>query len=309
MKIESLLTETEIAEEFVEALEARDLPEKFFYWSPLSVKAWLTFAEAAPYSSASDAWMTMVEGAQQWLTPGDDEVAVISLGAGSGAKDYSLVHAVQEAGHPVAYYPVDASQALLEKACAGAEDLDFETVGLKADISSPMHLVLAADVSDHARIFLMNGNTLGGFDPLDQIQHIAKILRPQDRLIIDAEIDLNHAEPSPSPVAKSFVFAPLASIGVTLDHGYVQFERKTDERFDGLSLITRYFHAEQDLVMNAYGREIALQRSERVSLNFQYEYTPEGFRRLLTKKGGLEVIHETLGANGRYLIAVCSRPQ
>jgi len=55
---------------------------------------------------------------------------------------------------------VDASQALLEMACAGAEDDDCEALGIKADISSPMHLLLAADVSEAPRLFLMVGNTL-----------------------------------------------------------------------------------------------------------------------------------------------------
>ena len=40
MNIEVLLTEAEIADEFAESFEARDLPEKFFYWSNPSVKAW-----------------------------------------------------------------------------------------------------------------------------------------------------------------------------------------------------------------------------------------------------------------------------
>ena len=38
MNIEVLLTEAEIADEFAEAMEARDVPEKFFYWTPLSVR-------------------------------------------------------------------------------------------------------------------------------------------------------------------------------------------------------------------------------------------------------------------------------
>ena len=40
MNIEVLLTEAEIAAEFAESMEARDLPEKFFYWTPFSVRAW-----------------------------------------------------------------------------------------------------------------------------------------------------------------------------------------------------------------------------------------------------------------------------
>src|ERR1039457_5054004 len=36
MKVEVVLTEADIAQEFAEAIEARDLPEKFFFWFPRS---------------------------------------------------------------------------------------------------------------------------------------------------------------------------------------------------------------------------------------------------------------------------------
>ncbi len=40
MNIEVLLTEAEIAASSPRSMEARDLPEKFFYWTPFSVHAW-----------------------------------------------------------------------------------------------------------------------------------------------------------------------------------------------------------------------------------------------------------------------------
>src|SRR5947208_1781403 len=40
MRVEVVLTEADIAQEFVEAIEARDLPEKFFYWFPRSAVEW-----------------------------------------------------------------------------------------------------------------------------------------------------------------------------------------------------------------------------------------------------------------------------
>ena len=43
--IEILLTEDQIASEFLEALENHDLPEKFFYWFPLSVRAWINLCK------------------------------------------------------------------------------------------------------------------------------------------------------------------------------------------------------------------------------------------------------------------------
>ena len=40
MKVEVVLTEADIAQEFAEAMEARDLPEKFFFWFPRSAADW-----------------------------------------------------------------------------------------------------------------------------------------------------------------------------------------------------------------------------------------------------------------------------
>ena len=39
--VQVLLTENDLAEEFVSSLQSRRLAEKFFYWFPLSVRAWL----------------------------------------------------------------------------------------------------------------------------------------------------------------------------------------------------------------------------------------------------------------------------
>ena len=49
MKVEVVLTEADIAQEFAEAMEARDLPEKFFFWFTRSAAEW---AAAAPVASA-----------------------------------------------------------------------------------------------------------------------------------------------------------------------------------------------------------------------------------------------------------------
>src|SRR5665213_1691744 len=196
MNIEVLLTEAEIADEFAESMEARDLPEKFFYWTAPSVKAWQALAAKLPD-------LTKFFG---------NRVPVISFGAGDGSKDRLLLKSLVAAGREVKYYPVDASQTLLETACAGAEEDDVDTMGIKADISSPMHLLLAADVSEAPRLFLMVGNTLGGFDPLDEVRHLASCLHKGDILILDARI-CDETVIEPTPAQMQFIFAPLVSAG------------------------------------------------------------------------------------------------
>ena len=302
MNIEVLLTEAEIAAEQVESLESRDLPEKFFYWTPASVSAWQALA-ARSEEALSDTWKGLAAKASDLTRAFPGPVPVISFGAGDGVRDREVLKALKSAGREVKYYPVDSSQSLLEIACAGAEDEDCEALGLKADISSPMHLLLAADVSEAPRLFLMVGNTLGGFDPLDQIRHIAACVKKGDILIIDGNIHAGAIEPSEEQ--KRFVFAPLVAAGLTPDDGALEFMAKPDDRLDGLHLITRRFQAARDLTLRTATREIPLARGERILLNFRYLFSPEAFRWLLKEHAGLRIVAELPTADGRFVTAVC----
>jgi hypothetical protein len=305
MNIEVLLTEAEIADEFAEAMEARDLPEKFFYWTPPSVRAWKELAPVAT-ESLRQTWEALALKAEELTKSFGARVPVISFGAGDGLKDRLILKALATAGREVKYFPVDASQTLLEAACAGAEDDDCEALGLKADISSPVHLMLAADVSEAPRLFLMVGNTLGGFDPLDQIKHVASCLHKGDILIVDVRTDVEE-EGEPSDVQKRFVLAPLASAGIVPEDGELKFVENQDDRHSGLFLMTRRFQTARDLTIAVSGREIHVERGERFFLNFRYRFTREAFKWLLTSHAGLKIKGEIPSADGRFITAICTR--
>ena len=303
MNIEVLLTEAEIAEEFIESLESRDLPEKFFYWLPASVKAWREIAGTS-HESLRSTWDALAHRAPDLVKAFPKGVPVISLGAGEASKDLCILKALLDAGREVKYFPVDSSQHMLETACAAAEDIDCEVMGIKADISSPMHLTLAADVSEAPRLFLMVGNTLGGFDPLDQIRHVADCLHAGDVLLIDAQL-YEQENDFPSAQHETWVFSPLASMGVMPEDGELKFAESADDRWDGLYMLTRRFQAGRDLPIRALGREIHVERGERIVMNFRFRFTRDGFRSLLTKHAGLKVLGEIPSADGRFVTAVC----
>ena len=309
MNIEVLLTEAEIADEFAEAVEARDLPEKFFYWTPLSVRAWKDVAFVAN-ESLQQTWDALASKAGDLTKAFGAKAPVISFGAGDGIKDRLLLKALHSAGREVKYYPVDASQTLLETACAGAEDDDCEALGIKADISSPVHLLLAADVSEPPRLFLMVGNTLGGFDPLDQIKHVAGCLHKDDILIIDVRIDGEQEQEEPANEVEGrrrFVLAPLTGIGIGAEDGELKFVENKDDRHAGFFLAARRFQTARDLSVSFLGREIHVERGERFVLNFRYRFTREAFRWLLTKHAGLKIKGEIPSADGRFVTAICTK--
>jgi uncharacterized SAM-dependent methyltransferase len=303
MNIEVLLTEAEIAEEFAESIEARDVPEKFFYWTPLSVNAWRAVASRSQ-ERMTETWEALAAKAVDLTRLFGERIPVISFGAGDGAKDRVFLKALRQAGRDVRYFPVDASQMLLETACAGAEDDECEAVGIKADISSPMHVLLAADAAESPRVFFMTGNTLGGFDPFEQLKHVGDCLAKSDLLVVDAQLQTGEA-PAATPELKRFVFGPLASAGAILEDGDLEFSEKQDERRDGLHLITRKFHAGRDLTLMAAGREIHVERGERIFLNFRYRFTPEAIRWLLAGHAGLRIVAEMPSSDEQFVTFVC----
>jgi len=310
MKVEVVLTEADIAQEFIEAVEARDVPEKFFFWSPRSTAEWRALAgDAALYGGLDQTWQQLANDAPALFKHLNGKVPVISFGAGDGVRDRMLMNALKDSGAECTYFPVDASQSMLEAACAGAEDDETDTSGIKADISSPVHLVYAADAAEPPRVFIIAGNTMGSFDPLAEIRYIAQCMKPGDRLIVDGEIydPQKTMARRDNPTARKFIFSLLASIGIGPDDGEIRFSAKVDDRHEGLHLITRSFRAETDLSATVASREIALERGELVGLNFQYTYTPEAFRWLVGEHGGLDILKEYRSPDSRFLTAVCSR--
>ena len=306
MKIEVILTESEIAEEFRASLEARDLPEKFFYWSPGAVAAWRVLSRNSDYEGLRQAWRDVAARLSARIAHFGHAAPLISYGSGDGTQDLVLLQSLADTGREPAYFPVDASQTLLEMACAAGEDADIDTTGIKADISVPPHLIYASDAADAPRLFLMTGGTLGGFDPLEQLRHLAQNIHEGDLLLVDGEICREDSlARRRKPSVLHFAAAPLAMAGVTSEDGEIRFEQKRDERRGGLTQFTSHFHASRDVHITPAGVDIA--RGERIALTLQYAYTPDAFRWLLTTHAGLKIVEESISTDGRFLAAVCSR--
>ncbi len=309
MKIEVVLTEAEVAEEFIESMQARDLPEKFFYWLPRSVRAWRALAQESGYLvDLNRSWKQVIGEIGKVAESFGKSCPLISLGAGDGIKDRALMRAMRDEGCEPVYFPVDASQALLEIACAGAEDEDIETVGIKADISSPPHLIFAADAASSPRLFMMSGATLGSFDPLMEIRALAQSMGKGDRLLIDGEFRReDSAVRRGHPAVRKWAFAPLAGIGVLEENGEIRFEEKRDDRHPGLHVITRFFRAAEDVHTTVAGEDVTIQKGERVSLNFEYVYTEDALRWLLEEHGGFRILKQCASPEGRFATFLCER--
>lgn len=287
ISIRSITTENDLAEEFISAFRARRLPEKFFYWFPLSVRAWLALCSDGEYRNYIRSRSLIARGARDLAEAvGGDSLEVVSLGSGQGDKDLLLLEALREGGRRVSYLPIDTSQALLEIACREAEAAGFPTAGYKADLGRPEHLQeLAPPPGAPPRLVLLLGNTLGGLDPIELAGRLRSFLRPQDLLLVDGEI---YAGPETmggydNPLNRAFAWAPLNAVGIGEEDGELVFEMASDDRLPGLHLIPKHFRPRHPVRVRMGGEEFALDEGERLEMSHSYKYAPETFFRILVK--------------------------
>jgi uncharacterized SAM-dependent methyltransferase len=290
VEIDVLFTERELTREFLAALERRHLPEKFFYWLPLSVKAWLDLcAGTQPYKNHSRSYQLISQHATdlaRLVRPG--EIEVVSLGVGQGDKELLLLRALEEQRRKFRYRPVDSSQALLEIACGRALEEGIATRGLKADVEKPETFSWLARSADQPRLYLLLGNSLGVIDPEEFLRKLGRLLRSEDDLLVDGEIfsaQLTLAGYD-NPVNRRFAFAPLASLGLEEGRdGDLVFEARNG-RVDGLHLVGKSFRAARSLHITAAGQAVELAAGETIEMSASAKYAPGVFRRLLQECGG-----------------------
>ena len=285
--IHALLTENELADDFVASFTARRLAEKFFYWFPLSVRAWLALCSDGAYRN-------FVRSRSLIAQSGDDiaryigagPLEVLSLGAGQGDKDLLVLQALAQHGVRASYVPVDTSQALLEMACGGAARAGFPTQGIKADFTRADHLAaLAAEPETPRRLVMLIGNTLGAFDPAAEARELRRLLRPGDWLIVDGELYSGEQTVAgyDNPLNRRFAWAPLHAVGIREADGQLEFEDASAG--DGLHPLRKHFRATRDVVALVGGDTLPLKAGERLDMNHSYKYAEASFLEILRSAG------------------------
>jgi len=287
--VRSLLTEKDLAAEFLAALAARLLPEKFFYWFPLSVRAWLDLCSDGDYRNYVRSRSLIATSAPELAAVAPSgPLEVLSLGAGQGDKDAILLRALSPGRSDLRYTPVDTSQALLEMAIVEAGAADVRAEGVKADLTSADHLeALRASPDAPPRLVMLIGNTLGAFDAVRYAKTLAGFLREQDLLLVDGEL---YSGPETlagydNPVNRRFAWAPLHAVGIRDEDGELRFETADDPDVPGLYAVTKHFEAGRDTEAMAGGTSLRLAAGERVAMSRSGKYERETFVGILEDAG------------------------
>ena len=305
IQIDILLSEDQIAQEFMDALERHDLPEKFFYWFPLSIRAWINLCGDGAYRNYVRSHSVLQNHAAEIVSMLPSEpIELISLGAGQGTKDFLIMEHLQKQGKYLNYRPVDASQGLLEIACQSAKDKNFACRGLKADLNNDSHLTeMQAILDEKPRLIMMLGNTLGAFDPLKFATKLDNIMRPQDFLILDGEL-FNQTDTLAgydNPINRQFAFGPLSSVGLSEPNdGRLHIQTDIDNRQAGLYRIRKHFQASRDLKILLAGETVQILSDTNIEMSWSYKYDRDALTGLITSSG-MQLAAEYLSEDKRFL--------
>lgn len=302
-----LLTEDRLAQDLLAALERRELPEKFFYWFPTSVRAWLNLCGDGAYRNyvRSRGLVQAHAAAIVALLP-EGDITVVSLGAGQGDKDRVVLEHMRASGRRPHYVPVDASQSLLEMACAAAGPAGLDTQGVKADVADAGHLAAIGDAWPHPRLWLMLGGTLGAFDAPEYARVLARLLAPDDLLVVDGEIFSGAGTLAgyDNPLNRQFAFGPLRGVGLVEPvDGVLRFETVEDERWPGLFRLRKHFLPARDLTLQVAGETVRWREGERVEMNWSGKYARETFAAVLTG-AGLAPVAQYASVDDRFVMAL-----
>ena len=303
--VEVLLQEQEIARDLAQAFHSRFLDERFFYWLPSSVQAWVELCSAAEYRNANRALKLLEEAAPSLprLWPGMRTLC--GVGCGEGSKDRVILDAYAAQGSRLAYVAADFSQALIELALESAAPAAHVLRGVKLDVMRDAHLAALAS-SDVPCIYAVLGNTLGAFDPARFPARLRRILKPPDRALFDGELFAGEEtlRGYDNPANRRFVFAPLAGLGLTEKDGELRFELAPGG--DGLEQVSKHFVARRDLELTIGGAAIAIAAGEKLRMSSSIKYADESALRSCIEAGGFHVEQTWRSPDGNFVLAAAA---
>ena len=301
LAIDVLLREDQIAAQLQQALAHRFLDEKFFYWLPPSVQAWVELTRSAEYRNSNRALQVLGASAANVFRMWPEAKVLCSLGCGEGSKDRILLRAYAEAGRQLEYVAADFSQALLELALVGADSTSSVRRGVKFDVADDGHL-RALSRNGVAAIYAVLGNTLGAFGPLHFPARLREVMGPGDRALFDGEIfdEATTLAGYDNPTNRRFAFSPLAGMGLTELDGELRFELRRGS--GGIHEVAKFFIAARDLEVRVAGASLQLRAGEKILMSSSIKYDEEAFYPLI-ENGGFVIELAAKSEDGKFLLA------
>jgi len=289
-----------VRRDLLESLRSRQVNHKFHYDSVKQTQKWLALHQAySPSRNEPDcaaiydaAFATTVAQCESTMAH------VIGLGCGSGQKDAQLLKQLAGLGKQPFYTPCDVSAAMVlvarQTALTVIDKANCHPFVCDLVKTDDLPDVLASSPAPHASRLLTFFGMLPNFEPDAILPKLAKLVRPQDKLLISANL-----APGPDYAAgvqrvlpqydneltREWLITFLLDLGVERDDGKLRFTIEEFPAGSGAKRVAAVFHFMKPRCLGVDDERFTFAEGETIRLFFSYRYTPEGVRRLLGKHG------------------------
>ena len=298
--VHSSQSPVQVERERADCIRQRRISAKFHYETDRQAALWLKLHER--YASSEGMAQPYTEAARTLaLTWPYSNGSLVALGCGGGEKDMAIFNVLPKA---TTFIPTDVSKPLVLKTAQDARAIYPSTVitPLVFDMATSDDLLDFID--QHAqinRIYTFFG-LIPNFPPKNILPRLRMLLRPEDRLLLSANLAPNGMEPILPQYDNDATREWLSEFPKA--HGAGEGKVKITIESEGqLQYIAACYQFQEPCVMEANGDTFEFHREDELQLFVSYRYTLETLANTLESHGIIikDSFHAVNGEEGAFI--------
>ena len=271
--------------------QPRTLPYKYFY-DTTGAALFQKICELPEYYLTSAELQILQRYSSEIAAELGTGIELIGLGTGAGTKTRILLDKLQA---PIAYIPVDISKEQLKRSTALFRKIfpGLEVLPVAADYLEPLELPSPSH-KPIRKVVYFPGSTIGNFEPeaaMEFLRRIANYCGPGGGLLIGADLQkgrevLEHAYNDDAGVTAQFNLNLLARANRELGANFDLKQWRHQAIYNPTQgRIEIYVVSEVDQTVRIQDRQFDFRAGEKITTEYSYKHTPEGFIELARNAG------------------------
>jgi uncharacterized SAM-dependent methyltransferase len=305
----------ELKSDFSETGDGKQIVSGFSYWGIGPTIAWANTC-ADPFYPVMRQSILSFNSRWQQIYSGDiltQDFHYISLGVGTGEKDYHILTSLLAKQPNLFYFPVDMSSTMLRKAIQEVTKIEqlnsSQILPIQIDFYDERRVnnlrnLVDRIVPDRPILFSLLGNTLANFqDDARLLKNLSRLMRPEDRLLVEVattkDLDDETVKAAANEYAriesfKKFVTsALLQNTDLHIELENLVFTASVEEHKAILiKVIYQNFMQETIQVRLPDWSFMNFANNDTIRLHLTRKYTSQGIRQMIWESG-LSIINQT----------------